>query len=1103
MKSILFRVLTVVGLLVCLEFAGFAQGGNTYILPGTTINDNITVGNLTNAPTTATISFYDSSGKLNSLSVPLPPGTQTRVNATSVALSSFAGTVVVTSPTPLTVSADRFEGNTSFDFLYPTQVASTLVIPYLPAGAATDVNVFNPGPNQAEVKVVLMQPSGAHTDSRTATVDPLHTATISIPSSSAVAYAFVVTANILRPDSPVAANAVIRTWNPQASGAVARTDFAVVPAVPVNQFSPTATVPFFAQGPDYFSKVHVANLSSSQQTVSILATRSDGTPMQGTNNPASVVLPGYGSTDQEMASLFGSSAATSLFSGTITVTSEGSATTSGPTNGPKVPLTATVSIGNISEPSLAVMPSGIAPQTVFAFQLRGTGREFFTGLSFQNTGTSDANLSIAFVLDAGATISTIPYKVAKGQQQIAALSDLFPEAVGNGVILVKSDVPIIATGLDGRSDNSALALRLPVFADPSFAPPPQSSFAVVGTVRDASVGVNGQNIGVPDVAFSLSGPVNATTATDAAGTFTFQGLPPGRYQLTPLPVSYTVSPGGNTIVITNQNSRGNDFQIGLTTPTITQINPASALTTTTGSTTPVGITVQGTNFTQPTTFSGNIFTGNINKFTTGTVLVFAASQVPTTVTNPAFLQASVPPSLLVTTGTVQVTIRNLGPSGDFIDSAPVSFLVGSAAPTLTTVTGQPTPIIVNAITQPFQVTVNGSGFTPATLVRVNFVGRPTTYVNQNQVIGTVLPSDLTLAGFVPITVQNPNSVDSNAFQLPVLYPIPVISQISPSSLIAPVALNAPPVQVTITGTNFSQNPNNLLDFATALVNGSPVPTQYVSSTTVVAVIPASIAATPGILQLAVQNPLPNLAPSNAQALFVQNPAPVITSLDAGNVSFNPNSGPNTFFSATVVITGTNFAPNAQGWVNVPCDTLGLRKTLTTVRNSSTQVVVTFRIQCAGAYKVQVENPQPGGGLSVPPAVLNVPSVSASLSPVITSSALPVITSVDATKVGFNASAGTVDQPVAITGNNFSPNAQVWVNVSCDDLGFRKASSSTAISPTQVSATISVGCAGTYQIEVENPELGGGLSAPSPLVVPRVGSAGIINRMILPTRQTVD
>src|SRR5262249_24974356 len=148
--------------------------------------------------------------------------------------------------------------------------------------------------------------------------------------------------------------------------------------------------------------------------------------------------------------LFGSTA-TSLYSGTITVASQGSATTSGPTNGPKVPLTATVSVGNLSEPSVAVMPPSPVPQTVFAFQLRGTGREFFTGLAFTNPGANDAHLTLSFVLDGGATISTIPYTVAKGQPQIAALSDIFPEAVGNGFIFVRSDAPIIAVGLDGRS----------------------------------------------------------------------------------------------------------------------------------------------------------------------------------------------------------------------------------------------------------------------------------------------------------------------------------------------------------------------------------------------------------------------------------------------------------------------------------------------------------------------------------------------------------------------------------------------------------------------------------------------------------------------------
>jgi len=1079
MKSILFRVLLLVGLLSCFGAAGFAQG-STYIFPGITINDTITVGNLNQTATTASIGFYDSSGKLNPLTVELTPGMQTRVNPSSVALTSFTGSVVITAALPLTVSADRFEGNTAFDFLYPSPVDTSLVIPFLPAGAATDVNVFNPGPNQAEVKVVLMQANGAHTESKTATVDALHTATIAIPSTSAVAYAFVVTANILRPDSPVAANAVIRTWNPQTSGAVARTDFAVVTALPINAFSTTATVPFFAQGPDYFSKVHVANLSSSQQTVSILATLADGkTPLPGaTNNPASVVLPAYGSTDQEMATLFGSTA-TSLFSGTITVTSQGSATTTGPTDGPKVPLTATVAIGNLSEPSLASMPSGISAQNVFAFQLRGTGREFFTGLSFWNPGTNDAHATLSFVLDGGATISTIPYTVTAGHQQIAALSDLFSEAVGNGFIYVKSDQPLVAVGLDGRSDNTALALRLPVYASPSYTPPPLTTFVLTGTVRDTNTGVNGSNIGVPNVAFGLAnGSLNFTTATDQAGTYTFNGLPPGRYTLTPLPVGYTVSPGGSTIVITNQNSRTNDFQIGLTTPTITQMNPASALTTTAGSNAGgVQISVQGTNFTEPITFSGNIFTGNINKFTTGSVLVFAASQTPTTVTNPTFLQASVPPSLLVTTGTVPVTICNLGPSGDFVDSAPVSFLVGSAAPTLTSVTGQPTPLILGQVTKSFNITVNGSGFTPATQVRVNFVGRATTYVNQNQVTSTVFPSDLTIAGNVPITVQNPNSVDSAPYQLPLLYPIPIISNISPTSLIAPVALNAPPVLVTINGTNFAQNPNNLLDFATVLVNGTPVPTQYVSSTQVVGVIAASIAATPGLLQIAVTNPLPNLAPSNAATLSVINPVPVITGLDAGNVSFNPNTAPNTFFNQAVVVSGNNFAPGSTVWFNPPCDSLGYRKALSTVRNSSTQIVATIPIQCAGNFGVEVQNPQPGGGLSVP-VVLNVPSTSgASVNTVLTTgNPVPVITAVSGNVLYDSAAAanGPDPQTVVITGANFTSDAVVLVNVPCDSLGYRVALSTVVNSPTQLSATIPVSCAGSYGLEVQT---AAGVSAP--------------------------
>jgi Family of unknown function (DUF5719) len=977
-KHMAFRVFLFAVILGGVSLTGSAQGFS-YVFPGITTNNQITIGNINPQPASVIIDFYDSSGKINSVPVDLAPGQQTRANPATVSLTTFTGSVVITSSLPLAASADQFEGATAFDFFYPSQVGTNLLIPFLPLDSASaDVFVFNPGPNVAEVKVALVQSDGAHTQTRTATIDPFHTSTISLTTTGAVSYAIVTTENILRPLAPVAASAVVRNFNTGVSGAVPRTDIAIVTAVLNTGFTKSSDIPFFTQGPDYFTLVQIINMSSSQQTLLVSAKQADGTPLPGTNNPASIVLPPYGSVRQEMATMFGLTATSFFSTGTINATSQGTLTRAGnPTGGPPAPLTLAVAMGNISEPSLAVMlPT--PPQTYFALHLRGTDRGFFTGLGLLNTNANDAHASLTFVLDQGTNLSSIQITIPHGRQQIGTLADLFPEAVGNGYILVNSDLPITVVGLDGRADNSALAPRIPVYAGANFTPQPQQNFLIVGTVRDTNIGINGQNIGVPNVALVLTGPVQATTATDLAGTFLFRDLPPGTYTLTPLPIGYIASPASSTIVITNSNSRGNDFAIQVTPPGILTINPASALQVSAGPTTASNtqITVQGSNFIQPTTFTGNIFIGNINKFTTGTVFVFLDSQVPTTVNSPTLLTATVNSNLLVTTGIVQVKTRNLGPSGDFADSPPLQFIIGTAPPQLTSVTGVPNPLIAGHVPGQFTVTVNGSGFTPATVVRVNFVNRPTTYVNQNQVIGTVFPSDLTIPQFVPLTVQNPNTIDSTPFQLAVLFPIPVITKMSPTSITATVDLTAQPLPVTITGTDFGQSPTNPLDFAQVYVNGSRVDTNYNSSTQVTALIPPQLVAVPGVLQVAVVNPQPNLAPSNAMPLFVNNPVPVITSVDAGNVAWNPNSPPFDFFNQPVVITGTGFSPEAAAWFNLPCDNLGLRKALSTVRNSSTQVVATIPIRCAGKYTVAVANPQPGGGLSAP-ATINVPSVSAS------------------------------------------------------------------------------------------------------------------------------
>src|SRR5215831_20788690 len=129
MAKIAFHTLLIVSVSISLATVSAAQNGQSYIFPGITTNDTITIGNLNPQSTTATIAFYDSAGKLNSLTVELEPGTQTRVNPTTVALTSFKGSVIVSGPLPLSVSADQVEG-TAFDYMYPSEVSENLVIPF-------------------------------------------------------------------------------------------------------------------------------------------------------------------------------------------------------------------------------------------------------------------------------------------------------------------------------------------------------------------------------------------------------------------------------------------------------------------------------------------------------------------------------------------------------------------------------------------------------------------------------------------------------------------------------------------------------------------------------------------------------------------------------------------------------------------------------------------------------------------------------------------------------------------------------------------------------------------------------------------------------------
>src|SRR5260370_1377546 len=92
-KRIAFRVFLFALVVSGFSLTSFAQG-YSYVFPGITTNNQITIGNINTQPASVIIGFYDTSGKLNSVPVDLAPGQQTRANPATVSLTNFNGSVV-------------------------------------------------------------------------------------------------------------------------------------------------------------------------------------------------------------------------------------------------------------------------------------------------------------------------------------------------------------------------------------------------------------------------------------------------------------------------------------------------------------------------------------------------------------------------------------------------------------------------------------------------------------------------------------------------------------------------------------------------------------------------------------------------------------------------------------------------------------------------------------------------------------------------------------------------------------------------------------------------------------------------------------------------
>ena len=218
-------------------------------------------------------------------------------------------------------------------------------------------------------------------------------------------------------------------------------------------------------------------------------------------------------------------------------------------------------------------------------------------------------------------------------------------------------------------------------------------------------------------------------------------------------------------------------------------------------------------------------------------------------------------------GTVNVTVVNPAPGGGM--STPRGFTIEAVqpgAPTLNPMSDPFSPTSVKAGGDAFTLTVNGSNFAANDPVTWNGQVRTTAFVNSTQVTASINASDITTAGSASVAVYTPDLVTGSiSMNFPITgpdNPAPSASTLSPST----TAVGSGDTEVLITGSGFN-------DMSTAEwvvgMNVTPLATAFVSSSQVIALIPASDLASGVSAMIEVTTPAPGGGTSKQLAFTVK------------------------------------------------------------------------------------------------------------------------------------------------------------------------------------------------------------------------------------------
>lgn len=459
-----------------------------------------------------------------------------------------------------------------------------------------------------------------------------------------------------------------------------------------------------------------------------------------------------------------------------------------------------------------------------------------------------------------------------------------------------------APGGGGATNDLPLTIGNPVPTITTFTP----NSAPMGS-GELALTVNGTNF-VATSFIRFAGVDRATTVVSSTELTTV------------IPASEFVNAGTRTVRVVTPAPGGGiagplTFNVTNPEPTLSAINPDN---------TPVNsgaftLTVTGTNF-LPTS-----------------VIRWNGLDRATTYLSDTSLSCTIPSSFLNIPGYFPVTVFNPSPGGGQTTAIP--FAVTRPAAVVTTLS--PNPVLRESST--FTLTVNGNGFFPGAVVRLDGQDRPTTYVSATRVTAEIPGTDLLVPGPRAITVNNPGPGDaSNAVDLNVHNPIPAADSVAPDV----VSAGSSDTEITISGALFFPESVVRLD-------NVDLATVYDSPTQLRATVPSARLEIGRTAQVTVFNPTPGGGVSATVSLAITNPVPTLTEINPADVV----AGGDPF---TLTVTGTNFVPTSQvTWNQLPRTTTFVSSTQLTI------VVPAGDYANAGSANIRVRNPLPGGGTAGP------------------------------------------------------------------------------------------------------------------------------------------